>query len=217
MGSDTTKTPSTLQACSFVFESFLGILPLDPRFFFSVVPAASDVGGGRNGNPGAAGGGKRARRRRLRWRYRVGRGGRLGAAAAARIPASWCLRRWTIGAGTTEIQTVEAGSKAAAMMKMQAQIFGRRDRGQRQPSRLRAPPARRRSTRPAAAGAKDSCMDVDVHAAAVQIAMKSGWRPHSSSSLRNSFLPEMLGNWRASAHSVARYFGTHPPPWLWRG
>ena len=79
MGSDTTKTPSTLQACSFVFESFLGILPLDPRFFFSVVPAASDVGGGRNGNPGAAGGGKRARRRRLRWRYRVGRGGRLGA------------------------------------------------------------------------------------------------------------------------------------------
>ena len=95
-------------------------------------------------------------------------------AAAARIPASWCLRRWTIGAGATEIQTVEAGSKAAAMMKMQAQIFGRRDRGQRQPSRLRAPPARRRSTRPAAAGAKDSCMDVDVHAAAVQIAMKSG-------------------------------------------
>ena len=35
---------------------------------------------------------------------------------------------------------------------------------------------RRRSTRPVASGAKDICMDMDVHAAAVLIAMKSGRR-----------------------------------------
>ena len=52
--------------------------------------------------------------------------------AAALTPANWCLRQWTLGEGATEMQTMEAGAEAAAIMKMKARA--RRTRMEHQDS-----------------------------------------------------------------------------------